>query len=202
MDLENAKKRILNDYQEKYDDGSITEEFCYDYVKRLILLEVKQYHSEGKRHYTELLYSNPEERLTNIRITTNMLSILTPTEFMNLFPITKVYDGKKYGLKDYYSTMEYIKTLPQDKPITPERINEFLMEYYNPDIEILMVDAMMAASNMMRQETGEGLVEKMGIPAVEIHEGTNGQKYVIDENGKSKPVIEKKKRPKYLKLVK
>lgn len=166
-----------------------------------MLLEVKQYRSIDKKHYTELLYSNPKEILNNIRFTINTLSMLTPVEFMNMFPITKAYDGSKYGLKDFYSAIGYVKTLPQDKPIGIDNINGFLMEYYNSDIETLMVDAMMAASNMMKQETGESLAEKMGIPTVEIHKGTNGQKYMIDENGRSKPVIEKK-RPKYLKVVK
>src|SRR5690625_1117155 len=62
-----------------------------------------------------------------------IMSQLTPKEFMNIFPITKDYKGYKWDIKDYYSTMEYVNKLDQSRPIG-EEIDKFLREYMNEEI--------------------------------------------------------------------
>lgn len=135
-----------------------------------------------------------------------MLSGLTLNEFMNVFPIRKEFDGDKTGCKDYYSTMEFIKDIPKDELIG-EKIDELIMEYVNDDIEKFMFRSMDRLSDLMEATTGQSLGAKfakdMGIPTMTLHEDDQGRKYMIDENGRSMPVVERKKRmPKYLKVVK
>lgn len=60
----------------------------------------------------------------------DMISYLTPNEFVNIFPVSKEYDGERYEVKDYFYTMEYINGLIRDEPIG-DIVMEFLMEYTN-----------------------------------------------------------------------
>lgn len=90
----------------------------------------------------------------------NLLSIVkeivgeyTPRQFMRLFPIQKDYDGDKYQIKDYFYCMEYINRIGIDKPIG-EKATEFLMEYWNRDINFYMVTWMSIFSAMDIIQTG------------------------------------------------
>lgn len=56
------------------------------------------------------------------------MSIVTPRMFINIFPITKVYDGAKYQMKDYFSVIDAIKKMGLDTPIG-ERLDDFLWDY-------------------------------------------------------------------------
>lgn len=70
-----------------------------------------------------------------------LMSILTPTEFVNLFPIEKIYNGQKYGVKDYFYTISYLKTLDPNEPIGKE-ILYLLWNYTNSDIERFSINIM------------------------------------------------------------
>jgi hypothetical protein len=52
----------------------------------------------------------PKELLSliwaSIELPQEQMGLLTPKEFMTVFPIKKEYDGHRYGIKDYHSTME------------------------------------------------------------------------------------------------
>ncbi|WP_139692507.1 hypothetical protein [Sporolactobacillus terrae] len=203
--LERAKGRIIDEFQQLHENGKLPEEISGNLLMKLSILSVKQHRAIDKKEFDHILFHNAKERLRDVQFTQMMLGMFTPKELQKMFPITKTYDGGKYCTKDYFSTRQYIDALPQDEPLR-ERINEFLMEYRNPDIEFFMVDSMMALSDCMKEDTGQSLgeqwAEEVRLQTVNIHEGTNGQKYMIDKNGRSKPVTEKKKRPGYLKLVK
>ncbi len=41
-----------------------------------------------------------------IELAKEQMGQLTPKEFRTVFPIKKEYDGHRYGIKDYHSTME------------------------------------------------------------------------------------------------
>ncbi|WP_144518108.1 hypothetical protein [Bacillus thuringiensis] len=55
---------------------------------------------------------------------------ITPREFMTIFPIAKEYKGKKYGMKDYFSTMRSMKEMGMDTRIG-ENVQKFLWSYHN-----------------------------------------------------------------------
>lgn len=132
------------------------------------------------------------------------LSVFTYRDFMNMFPIRKEYDDN--GCKDYYSTIEYLKQYNLDEKIG-NNIDHLLWEYVNDDIEKFCSRDMECLSDVMEATTGQSLgarfIEETGIPTFTMHEGTNRQMFMVDDNGRSIPVIERKKRrPKYLKVVK
>src|SRR5699024_10027662 len=59
-----------------------------------------------------------------------IMGLVTPKEFMNIFPIDKDFKDYKYEMKDYFYTRDYINQLDQDKPIG-DKVPEFTWEYQN-----------------------------------------------------------------------
>lgn len=71
--------------------------------------------------------------------TCDFIGLLTPNEFMNIFPIAKEFNGHKWEVKDYFYTRDYLNTLERDKPIKDQNIDNgsvvgFLWEYHNWEI--------------------------------------------------------------------
>ncbi len=60
---------------------------------------------------------------------------LTPRQIVQMFPIEKRYDGKRWGCKDYFTTAAYLKTLDMDDPIADQRkMMDFFWEYQNIEL--------------------------------------------------------------------
>ena len=136
-----------------------------------------------------------------------LMSQLTPREFMQLFPIEKKYDGKKYECKDYFSTIDYIRKLDIDKPIGDKRaLFDFLWEYQNWDIVEFTVEIFSSMDNLMHLQGKEGpidkLIDDLGITPYYIQKDeATGQEYLLNGNtGKSMPMS--KPIPRYLNVVK
>lgn len=129
-----------------------------DKMKKYIFLNVRKFTSErhDKKKYTHEQLNN---RLQFMFILTDLLGILTPVEIMQMFPIPKEYDGEKYQVKDYFSTIEEVKKYPQDKPIG-SKITEFLMEYYNHDVVEFEVLKLCTISDIRRMEGKKGVFEE------------------------------------------
>jgi hypothetical protein len=58
------------------------------------------------------------------------MGLLTPNEFMTVFPIEKEYDGHRYGVMDYHSTMGVLKKIGMDTRIG-EHAQLLLFDYQN-----------------------------------------------------------------------
>jgi hypothetical protein len=132
---------------------------------------------------------------------------LTPNKFMQLFPIKKKYDGEKWGRKDYFYTLEYIKTLDTDKPIGDgKKLMDFLWEYQNREINEFLVELLSTTDDLMHQQGKDGPIDKLiedldVTPYYMQKDEATGQEYLLDGNtGKTVPI--KKNIPRYLKLVK
>lgn len=155
--------------------------------------------------------------LTNFRLAESiklLMACLTPRQFMNVFPITKTYDGAKYGWKDYFYVMEKVGSLNQDAPIG-EGIDDFLWDYQNEDTETFGVDIFCLISNIMRAEGKTGPMERfcadLEIPLYYLDSkdkhitGPIQVKKVEDcycyDNSEAKTMPLKKTMPKYLKAV-
>ncbi|WP_107841368.1 hypothetical protein [Metasolibacillus meyeri] len=90
-----------------------------------------------------------------------IMSLLTLHEFMNIFPIEKTFDGAKYEIKDYYSTVEAIQELGlQPHERIGERILELIIEYMNDDIMHFAVQSMTAMSAIRRFDGHLDLMEE------------------------------------------
>ena len=65
---------------------------------------------------------------------------LTPMELLRMYPVTKEYDGEKWGTKDYFYTMDKLKKLPANKPIgDAQDVACLLWDYQNWDLTFLFL---------------------------------------------------------------
>lgn len=142
-----------------------------EFSKKFIFLMTKALASGAEKR---LSYEDSQSMLNVMLSITDMMAGLTPTEFMQVFPIPKEYDGEKYGMKDYFSTMEYVRNFPQDEPIGKEDILGFLMGYYSPDILKFNVRMVSVISDIREMEGQMGIAEAFaaenGIPAYSFYE--------------------------------
>lgn len=169
--------------------------------KKLILYGVKYINSlEELQFYTRKDIENRFKFADNVML---MMANLTPKEFMNLFPVSKEYDGERWGAKDYFFTMKYIKKLAPDEPIG-NKIEDFLWNYTNNEIDAFLVNLFCFASNLRRFDTGKGIMEEFceqnGIPTYTLHKDNTGKEYLI-ENQTGRTMRVRKARPRYLRIV-
>ncbi|ASV67223.1 hypothetical protein [Cytobacillus kochii] len=171
-----------------------------EYLNQIIFYGVKViYEAEKPIDYNQTL------TLFKLASTTKMLmGRLTPKEFINLFPINKWFKGDKYGMKDYFYTMNYINTLDQNELIS-EDISEFLLEYTNREINIFNVKLMSYMSDLRRYEGKTSFLEEWAsmnnVDTYTLHKKNDGKEFLINRNtGKS--IAIKKPIPKYLKRIK
>jgi hypothetical protein len=190
---EKAYINTLKAYQENLSD--ITET-----VKKAVFYGVKMVNT--KELDDVIIREEAEYDFAFANLVISMMATLTPKEFMNIFPIEKEYDGHKWGMKDYFYTMEYIKTLDLDKPIG-EKIFDFLWEYMNEDITRFMIKLLQFTSRLRQLEGKPTLVEEfadmMGIKTYKLFRDEKGREFLLDsETGKTMRVKPKRR----LKLIK
>ena len=65
---------------------------------------------------------------------------LPPMELLRMYPVTKEYDGEKWGTKDYFYTMDRLSRLPANKPIgDAQDVACLLWDYQNWDLSFLLL---------------------------------------------------------------
>jgi len=169
--------------------------------KKLIVYGVKYINAHEPQNYTR---ENVENKFEFADTIMSMMADLTPKEFMNLFPISKEYDGHRWGTKDYFYTMEHVKKLSLDEPIG-EKIDDFLWNYTNHEVNAFLVNLLCFASDLRRFDTGKGIMEEFceqnGIPTYSLYKDGTGKKYLLNnQTGRTMGV--RKVRPKYLRVLK
>lgn len=124
-----------------------------------------------------------------------MIAKITPRQFMEIFPIAKDYDGEKYGCKDYFYTKDYMAHLGYDAPIGEEKASEFLLEYWNPHIEIYAVHWMEIINKMHRLNGGRDIfvefMEEQGLSFPTYHKEGN---YLVNSKTGERHKVQKPKR--------
>ncbi|AFK86969.1 MULTISPECIES: hypothetical protein [Thermoanaerobacterium] len=126
----------------------------------------------------------------------DMMSTITPKEFINIFPIKKDYKGYKFDTKDYFYTIDYLKTLDLDTSIG-DKILDFLWEYVNDDIHEFVVKMLLTMSHLRQMEGQPSIAEEfanmMGIKTYKVYTDNKGKKFLYDsETGKTMPIKDKK----------
>jgi hypothetical protein len=170
-------------------------------LERTIFYGVKYFGRAGKNTTLE----DMERRFHITEAIMAYISLVTPRRFVEIFPINKEYDGKRWGTKDYFYTVDKIAEIGWDKPIgeTTETVLDFLWDYNNWDITFFLVEFMSLMSDMRRAQGQPGIMEQWatenGIQTYTLHTTPDGEQFVMDSKGRTKPVREK--RPKHLKLV-
>lgn len=174
-----------------------------DTLKKLIFYGVKMINAKMETQTTTY-----DETILAFQFTESvqgMMGTLTPAEFVNIFPVAKEYDGRKYGTKDYFYTMNHMKSLP-DRPIGDiKSVMKFLWEYHNWEINRFSVNVFSCMDNLRKMEGHPSIMEewasKNGMKTYTMHTDSSGKRFLLDnETGKSFKV--KKAMPRYLRLVK
>lgn len=137
--------------------------------------------------------------LSSLNLVEVLLQDLPADEFMRWFPPNKTFDGARYGVKDYFTTMEVVRKYPT---IT-EQI-EFLMEYDNNTVRSFMVNAMMAMDRWCQAQGKEAPMDRFfreaGITSYHMTELPNGKRLLTGSDGSQR--IFKKAMPRHLRVVK
>lgn len=153
----------------------------------------------GIRYLPYCKNGNAEEKFAYISCLKDCLKKLTYREFINLFPIAKEYDGAKWEMKDYYSTMEYLDGKFVDDYI--EDPLELIFEYYNWYIIEFGVEVMSATSEMQRIQTGIGITEAFMFPD-QYPSDSKGNLIGITSDGKVHKVASPRKSKPKLTVIK
>lgn len=126
-----------------------------------------------------------EEHQALFSLMDSVLMIMGHIKLKNLiitFPITKEFDGEKWGEKDYFYTMQVLSEMELDKPIGREGITELLWDYQNEDLRHAYIEYMCTASALYRSKTGVSMAEKfcddMGIGTYTV----NNEAGIIRDN--------------------
>lgn len=104
-----------------------------------------------------------EEHQAMFSLMDSIFMIMGHIKLQNLiitFPITKEFDGEKWGEKDYFYTMQVLSEMGLDKAIGREGITELLWDYQNEDLRHAYMEYMCTASALYRSQTGISMAEK------------------------------------------
>ena len=127
-----------------------------------------------------------------------MIGILTPREFMRIFPIEKEYDGAKYEWKDYFYCMNYINEFGIDNKIG-DKAPDFLMEYWNWDINLYMVHWMGVVNRISMINGGKDIfLEFMEEQGVASHFVSDGEYMINTDTGEKFKIVKPKSNVKKL----
>lgn len=93
-----------------------------------------------------------------VRYIIDLISRITPRELLEIFPVDKIYDGKRLQLKDYYSTMNALENHGFDKPMG-KAVDKLLWDYQSCNIDIFVAQAMSLMSALNQLEGRKGIFE-------------------------------------------
>jgi hypothetical protein len=182
----------LIDYKPKFENYSRAYSRKSEIVDESSAKTMRELKESNRDEFMQCLYlgikmithlkTNPEmsEQLLYVcGVFNGMIGLLTPREFMNIFPVSKTYDGKKYEIKDYFYTMEMINKHGIDNEIGVDNVLEFLFDYVNPTIDLYAVTIMGAIDDAYVRKGGQSVFDFLGLSTRHIENGM----VVNDETG-------------------
>jgi len=179
-----------------------TGELSNEYLKRIVFYGVKIFTILDIDTLSTDQLNSAFESLDYIKF---YIGELTPIEFIQMFPIDKVYDGDKTMTKDYFFTMEEIDKLNAHEKLRDQvDVFELFWDYQNTDIRLFLLSQLKLISRHYKNETGKELMEEfLREQGVDLYvETTNdkGKKILMnDQTGEEIKVLPKI--PRHLKLV-
>ena len=190
----------LKAYKANHDDRWALRKATYNLV-RYCVYRYHTLHSHSKT-VCEAMFGMQE-------LAKEILSQLTPREFIQDFPIDKKFDGARYQCADFFSSWEQLSVFDLDTPFHAQTgdIVDLLWGYQNKWV-LLYLTSVFSMVSKLREFNGEsdlltGFCEDNGIepPAtIRVYEGANGKKYAVDSQGRSMPLH--KAKPRYMRVVK
>ena len=117
----------------------------------------------------------------------HVIGTLTPRQLANVFPVNKSYDGKKYGMKDYFTTMSACREIGLDVPIGFEKAISFLTDYENHHLKEFVVHQMSVSNDILRKLTHsnqpdpfEAFFMMAGAKTKTVTTDSQGRKFLYD----------------------
>jgi hypothetical protein len=195
-----ALGRLINAAYEKGENDYTREE-----KKKMAILSVKYLLS--RKELKNPSAKEAEDTMNFIFMVDNYLGQFTPREFIQVFPVDKTYDGEKYGIKDYFYTMNYLKSVDMDKPIGREGLSEFLWEYVNNKTIFSYSALKMVALGHLQKARGEKdwfeqFAEESNLTLFESFSDGSGQYMQNKKTGEIAKVVPRKRKPKWIRRVK
>ncbi|EHD4919980.1 hypothetical protein JQ662_000222 [Listeria monocytogenes] len=115
-----------------------------------------------------------------------MISRMTPREFMNLFPIEKDFKGHKYETKDYFYTKDMIASIGENNLIGSS-VDEFLWDYVNWEIRFYLLASMNVIDTFLHVMNKKGFtdvfLEKTALEVFQSFDFGTGIKHLIGDKG-------------------
>ena len=202
------EKKTKEFLKQKYHDLYLAYQYGFDIeidIKKAVYFGIKYINLVN---YNELDYRKLLITLSEIRDINQMIYNLTYNDLINMFPIAKVYNGKKFECKDYFYTIEYLSTININNKVE-ENVQNFFWNYYNNELMNYSIKEMLIIDKVLKFESKEGLLEGFlneidpegNIKTFKYNKKHN---YIQDtKTGKTYSVKRKKRRiPKYLKIIK
>lgn len=153
----------------------------------------------GVRMMNKLKAKNPEATLdphalfAMYQTIANYIALLTPAELMRVFPITKDYDGARYGFKDYFFTMDALRKHGMRNTIG-DAVIDILWDYTNMELKRFLVGLLGAINDVRRINGEKGLAEEFfGLTLHVLHtDSITGKQYLQNsDTGEVMPVTKK-----------
>lgn len=204
---ERAKKKqfLCNKYKKLYESylyGIDGHDFN---VEKALLFGIKYIVSVDVDTETE--YEQFLRLMITIQDIVSLLGNISYRKFIEMFPIIKEYDGKKWECKDYFSTMEYLNTKDLNQLIGNDG-PELIWQYYNYDVMNFGVKQCLIQDRLLRVSGRKGLLESFFdevAPGKEITTYTIHKKegYIYNnKTGKTEKLRKPRKRkPKYINII-
>ncbi len=139
-----------------------------------------------------------------IEATKEAVSQLTPNEFMTIFPVEKRYDGDRYGVKDYFYTMEELRKIGMDTLIGGH-VDTLLFDYQNPHVRefnkfiFRVIDCFRAHNG--EPSIMESFMAENGISPRHLVTDKDGKQFLYDPARQTCYPLAKN-RPRYLRVIK
>lgn len=120
------------------------------------------------------------------QIILHTIETLAPRDFLRIFPLEKRYDGEKYEVKDYFSSMQAINEYGIDRRI--ENAIDFLFDYMNLLVHLYCVRSLSITEFLIIDSGGISPASEFfhneGIFEMPTYKGDNGTEYVVNKFGK------------------
>ncbi|NCI20702.1 phage infection protein [Clostridium botulinum] len=164
-------------------------------LKKIIFYGVKSVNTEEP---TAVRKEKEIDNFNLIFVLNDMMTLLTPREFVNLFPIKKDFNGHKFCARDY------INKLNQNNPIGNENILDFLWAYTNDDIFEFVMNSIESLNNLRKLNGEPSLMQEFfrenGIETYTLNTDLNENEHSL--NNTDTVLKAKSNRVKHLRIIK
>lgn len=152
----------------------------------------------------KVTYETAMYKFEMIHVVTMLISMVTPAQLMQIFPVKKEFDGEKWGTKDYFFTMQAIHELGIDTPIG-DKVQELLWDYQSRDLSLIMLAQLTTASDIRKMQGQKSIAEEFcemhDIPTYTQYTDANGKEF-LQNNQTGRTMKVKRKLPRYIQRVK